>query len=314
VTPRYLKDVDVTDEVLRKYSVILYGGPAENAVTRKLIGDLPLAIEGDRIAIGPERFAAPGCAVQMIYPSPRNPRRYVTVFAATSPKGMYFCDRFSSEFDFCISDVRVLDDDTETRWGDLSLVMGSFDHRWRYDPNYVIKGDPELRATARPVVTPTVVSAKTDADRLYVSDLLETRAMGSFAQMRRDADWHYDPIRLGDKTYPKGIGVRTWNAACTAEYDIAGCGWKRLKATIGIHIKDPARLEEKHKKRTSIYFVVRGDGKQLFRSPVFRWDSKPLEMAVDVTGVKTLRLEVGQRSWRDNAADSVNWAGLRLEK
>jgi len=314
-TPRYLKDVDVTDDILNKYSVILYGGPAENALTRKLIGSLPLRIQGDRIAIGRERFEAPDCAVQMIYPNPHNPQRCVTVVAATSPQGMYFCDRFSDEFDFCISDVQVLkDEDVETRWGDLGVVMGSFDHNWQYNPDYVIRGNPELRAMARPALAPTVASSKTDANRLYVGDLIETRAMGAFVHMKHDADWHYDPIRLGGKTYAKGIGVNTWNTACVAEYDVADGGWRRLKATIGIDIKDPSKLEEKHKKRTGVYFAVRGDGKELFRSDVFRWDSGPADIDIDVTDVKTLELEVGRTSWRDNAADSVNWADLRLEK
>ncbi len=42
VTPRYLKDAEVTDEHLEKLSLVLVGGFNANAVTRKLAGKIPL--------------------------------------------------------------------------------------------------------------------------------------------------------------------------------------------------------------------------------------------------------------------------------
>jgi hypothetical protein len=58
---------------------------------------------------------------------------------------------------------------------------------------------------------------------------------------------------------------------------------------------------------------VRGDGKELYRSPPFGVDSKPLGLDVDIAGVKELELEVFNNR-RDSAAASVNWADARLTK
>ena len=84
-----------------------------------------------------------------------------------------------------------------------------------------------------------------------------------------------------------------------------------LHHTLG---KKPEELEQKEKDGTCDYFVVIGDGKELYHSPIFRWDYKPVEMDVDITGVKILELRVGNESTWYNVASSNNWANLRLEK
>jgi len=133
--------------------------------------------------------------------------------------------------------------------------------------------------------------------------------------MVRDRNWQGRAIKLGRMTYPGGIGVSVWHEPCTATYDLTGGGWKRLRAVIGIEIdRKPEDLQQKQKDGTRVYFVVRGDGKELYRSPTFRWDSGPVEMDVDVAGVRMLELEVANETTWHNAASSVNWAGIRLEK
>jgi hypothetical protein len=47
---------------------------------------------------------------------------------------------------------------------------------------------------------------------------------------------------------------------------------------------------------------------------VFRWDSKPAEMDVDIEGVKKLTLTVDNEVTWHNAATSVDWADIRLER
>ena len=116
------------------------------------------------------------------------------------------------------------------------------------------------------------------------------------------------------KAYAKGIGVQARREPSHIEYDIAGAGWSRLKATIGIELLDPSEGDPRHKERTSVYFVVLGDGKMLYRSPVFKRGTHPEEIDVDITGVKTLRLEVARKYQLGYLASSVNWADLRLEK
>ena len=56
-----------------------------------------------------------------------------------------------------------------------------------------------------------------------------------------------------------------------------------------------------------------GDGKELFQSEPFRWDSAPQEIDVNVDGVKVLRLEISGNAPR-KSLNSVDLADIRLEK
>lgn len=311
--PRYFTDTEITDDQLRRYSLLLYGGPDANAVTRKLIGRLPLKIASDAVTIGGQTFPATDAAVRFLYPNPLNPRRYVVIDAATSPDGMFQASHLPGHVDFAVTDARISTDD-DVPGEKLHIVTGTLNHKWEYEEAYVLRGDAALRAKAPRRKAPRHLTAKVDAKRLPLSEVLETKSAGSFGVMMRDLNWRGKPLRLGRKTYASGIGVSVWHEPCTASYGIADAGWARLRATLGIEIEDPAKLEPKQKDGTRVFFVVRGDGKPLYRSPTFRWDSKPVALDLDIAGVKTLELEVGNEVTWHSAASSVNWADLRLEK
>jgi len=312
VTPRYFLDTEITDEQIRTYSLLLFGGPADNLVTRKLAQYIALEVKPHWITLGGRVFAASDASLAMICPNPFRGDRYVTITAGNSPAGMYFANRLPGHVDFAIADGRTAEDG---QFEDLCVVAGRFDHNWQYNEKYITRGDEAARASAAARKAPSRLTAAVEDERLPLSELLETSASGSFAYMVRDRNWQGRPIALGQKTYAGGIGVSVWHEPCRATYDLAGGDWKRLRATIGIEIdRKPQELEQKQKDGTRVYFVVRGDGKELYRSPTFRWDSPPVEMDVDVSGVKTLELEVANETTWHNAASSVNWAGIRLEK
>ena len=93
-------------------------------------------------------------------------------------------------------------------------------------------------------------------------------------------------------------------------YDIGGAG-KRLRGEIGIEVRDKATPQDLD--MTHVFFVVSGDGKELYHSPEFTPTAKPVALDVDVTGVKQLRLEVNTQTPFD-AVGSADWADLRLER
>jgi len=314
VEPRYFLDRDVTDEHISKYSLILYGGPDENLVTRKLAKDLPIALGPDTITVGGQRFDAEDAAVAMAHPNPKNPERYVAVVAANSPRAMYFSNQLPWEFDFAInSPGRYKGEEEHVPGEKLGVVRGFFDHDWKYDEAYVDRGDPAYRAQVVPFKAPRRVMARCEDELLWLSELLETSASGSFRHMARDVNRQGDPIRLGGETYERGIAVDCWRQPCFAQYDLAGCGWKRLRAVIGIETWD--ELSDLNKENTLIVFRVLGDGRELYRSPTFRWNSDPVDIDVDIHGVKDLELRVANEVlMRHCAVSSVNWADLRLEK
>jgi enterochelin esterase-like enzyme len=312
VSPRYFKDTEITDEQVRKYSLILYGGPEDNAVTARLIKDIPLTIESGRITLDDRAFDAPDAAVRILYPHPLNDERHVAIIAANSAEAMFWADRMPDNVDFVIDDGRVGSENDYLR---RLVAWGRFDCNWRLNEKYLIAGDPGLRAKAGRFCAPSQLTLVTPQRRLYLGDVLETKAFGSFVRMMRNLNWQGRPMKLAGKTYAKGIAVECWREACKANYDLTDGNWKRLRATIGIEIDTKlADIKPEHREGTRVVFVVRGDGKELYKSPVFRIDSKPVNLDVDITGVKMLELEVLAGSRRDNIASSVDWADVRLEK
>jgi len=314
VKPRFFLDTEITDEQIGKYSLILFGGPDENLVTKKLIDQIPLRIESDSISISGQNFPAQNAGVSIIYPHPLNPDRYVVINASNSPDAMFFINRLPGNFDYSIAETRAIGS-SEIPFEKGCVVAGCFDYNWQYSDKYAMPGDSDMRDKAPIRKAPKYLTATVSDDKLMLSELLETKSAGSFTYMERDLNFEGKPLTLDGKTYESGIGVQVWHDPCWATYDLTDGDWKHLKATIGIELsKKPEELEQKEKDGTCNYFVVIGDGKELYRSPIFRWDSMPVEMDVDITGVKVLELQVGNESTWYNVASSNNWANLRLEK
>ena len=154
--PRVFKDTDVNEEDLNKYSLILYGGADDNLVT-KILGDkIPLKISPDEIELGGRKFQAKDAYVQMIYPSPYNPQRYVSVIGATSSAGMFFYNNNSSNYDFVIQDGSIPNNRLGRTQDKLYIASGSFDYNWQINNKLLRVGDEELRKTSpfRKVVLP----------------------------------------------------------------------------------------------------------------------------------------------------------------
>lgn len=147
-----------------------------------------------------------------------------------------------------------------------------------------------------------------------LSNLLETKAEGTFAAMRRNLNWDGKPISLGGETYTSGIAVNTADVPNWAEFDTSGGEWKRLRGVIGIEYTPEEDAPQLFRDTTNVSFIVAGDGKELYRSEPFRYGSEPRELDVDVTGVVKLRLEVAIAGPPWDAVASADWADLRLER
>ena len=312
--PRFFVDTEITEEQVRSYSLALFGGPGANAVTRRLIGDVPLELTAESVTIDGQEFKGRDLSVSMLYPHPLNADRYVGIAAGTSPRAMYLTRGFNDSLDFVVTDGRL------PEWGDeaslerLAVVSGFFDHNWRYNSSFAVFGDRRARVGAVRRKAPIHVTGALDQPRLMLSDLAEVHAGGRFTSVRRDKNWIGQPIRLGGAVHNSGLGVHIWHDPCFIVYDIEGGDWGRLRGTIGLETREGAELLGKEKGGTKAAFQVKGDGKVLYDSPVFQWDTPPSELDVDVDGVKKLELLVIRKADWHNAATSINWADLRLEK
>lgn len=161
VAPRVFTDAELSDTDAGRFSLLLIGGPADNALAKRLAHRLPLAIEPDAVVIDGTRFAVENGAVGIISPSPLNPERYLGVVAGTSAGGLWFwdpSDTTSGDWDFFVIDGRTAGATALAEPGFFPergrVVSGLFDGRWRYSEASTIRGDAHLRGRATVAAPP----------------------------------------------------------------------------------------------------------------------------------------------------------------
>jgi hypothetical protein len=148
-TPRVFLDTAITDADLKRYSLILIGGADANRVTAKFASKVPLRISADLVRIDGQEFKTRDAAVQMLYPNPANPERYLWIFAGTSSGGMYFTEANPSrtiQWDYVVVDGHVAAFKQSVSPEDLRVVSGTFDYNWRHASALQVPGDAAARA------------------------------------------------------------------------------------------------------------------------------------------------------------------------
>lgn len=156
--PRVFKDTEISQADMAKYSLLLLGGPDANQVAARMADRLPIRISPERITLDGHAFPVKDAAVQMLYPNPVNPQRYVLLAAGTSTDGMYFCN----PLDGGIEDFRIVDGRVPVQGqivSPLAMQIGSgmFDPSWRFSESLLLKGDEEARAKGRLLKRPKAV-------------------------------------------------------------------------------------------------------------------------------------------------------------
>jgi dienelactone hydrolase len=158
VRPRLLRDTDISAAEQQAYSLLLLGGPADNAVAAKLAAQLPLEVTRDTVTVDGRRFTTTDAVAQMIYPHPLNDRRYLLLVQPTSAAGLRFwnpqqywhaLNGFPMNFwDWTIVDGRHVMQESglfpDRGW----VAAGVFDIHWKRNDAFTVPGDPELRARA----------------------------------------------------------------------------------------------------------------------------------------------------------------------
>jgi dienelactone hydrolase len=156
-SPRVFQDTEIKDADMAKYSLLLVGGPEANRATAQLAAKLPLQIAANQVTIDGKTFAATDAAVQMLYPNPLNPERYVWIAAGTSTDGMYFTalsPQGLSEWDYVVVDGRIPAYKQSASSLDTKVVSGMFDYNWRFSDSLARPGDAGVRAKGRQVHRP----------------------------------------------------------------------------------------------------------------------------------------------------------------
>jgi beta-galactosidase len=129
----------------------------------------------------------------------------------------------------------------------------------------------------------------------------ETTYFDSPRPYRTDRSQGGRPLRLGGRTFTRGLGV---HARSVLTYALGG-SYTTFAATIGI--------DSEVGNGGSVVFRVVGDERTLYESPVMRGGDAPVPVSVDLAGVLLLRLEALEAE-NANIADHANWAEARLLK
>jgi poly(3-hydroxybutyrate) depolymerase len=147
--PRVKKDIDVTDEDMKMYSLILFGGAEDNSITKKISEKIPFKVMNDEIRVDDKTFKVKDAILCTAYPNPFNRERYIGIIAATSGTGMSFFDirrREQFQFDFIIADAKIPLYSIGAKDNKILIASGFFNHNWKIDESYLQTGDEKLRA------------------------------------------------------------------------------------------------------------------------------------------------------------------------
>lgn len=156
--PRVFKDKEMSEADMARYSLLLVGGPGENLVTARLIHQLPFTVSAEGFVIGGKSFPAKDAVLNLIYPNPLNPERYVRVVAPTSTESMYLVeDNFANFrdpespylFDFIIQDPRLSVAGLVASPEQVRILSGYFDSHWQLSDALLVRGDEAVRAKCR---------------------------------------------------------------------------------------------------------------------------------------------------------------------
>ena len=153
--PRTIKDVDVTEADMKKYSLYLFGGPEENKISKQIFEKTPFRMTDSTITIDGRTFKAHDAVLNAVYPNPYNHERYVDIVAATSRNGFYFFDPVNNELsanDYTIIDGKIPVHSLGATGDKIRIAAGLFDYNWSINDSLLNVGDEMMRSKCPSVV------------------------------------------------------------------------------------------------------------------------------------------------------------------
>jgi alpha-galactosidase len=137
---------------------------------------------------------------------------------------------------------------------------------------------------------------------VWLDELKIEKTYQAMGKPQRNKSTVGNPLSIGGVKFERGLG--TWSE--TVLYIRLDGGSTRFSASVGV---DDGVIKSKV---ASVEFFVIGDGKRIWESGVMLAGQQPKTFSVDVTGMKSLVLQVG---WAGNYRfeDHANWADAKFE-
>jgi hypothetical protein len=174
-------DTEVTEEMMRRSHLVLYGTPGANGVLERMASSLPISVTSEGVRVGETLYDGRGVGTRFVYPNPLvsdgRGGRYVIVQAAPTTDGV----RRGHNLPDFLPDWVVYDASTTGSRARLisgrggQIAMGYFDRFWRLAETPAVLGTLEPRspwdeacaevagADEGPLATLDVVLAQLDA-------------------------------------------------------------------------------------------------------------------------------------------------------
>lgn len=130
---RVVADTEVTDAMMRRSHLVLYGTPGSNSVLERIADQLPIRVTSAGVTVGSTLHPGADVGTRFIHPNPLSPERYVIVQAGATPEAV---SRGHNLPDFVPDYVVYNGASTATRPRLITgrapqLAMGFFDRYWR---------------------------------------------------------------------------------------------------------------------------------------------------------------------------------------
>lgn len=121
------RDTEISPEDMEYAHLILIGSPESNAILARIDDKLSIRLEGESVLMGDKRFTGEHVGLNLIYPDPLNPDRYVLVRAGVNWRGTKVVPRLERR----PPDYVVFDGEYEKMgWASFNAAR-FFDGRWK---------------------------------------------------------------------------------------------------------------------------------------------------------------------------------------
>jgi len=265
--PRMKSDEEVSDADIADFNLFLFGGADVNGVTRRLAGKIPVRIDGEGVHVGDRTYSGDDIGAVLCYPNPLNQQRMVALVAGTTPAALFQAyDRSRlwlgphdgvAWFDYAVFDSRTATPDSFT-------ALGFYDNDWQLPQAKAASsgggmswtGDTVTRDRLLPQSFPVLARAdEAEETAVVLSDVMPLTMDQAVGAVGFDRSAAGRPIRLGDRAFEKGLGIR---APSSLSFALGG-RFDQFAATVGLtegasHSQAP---------NGGVVFEVWGDGRQL---------------------------------------------------
>ncbi len=303
--PRVAADSEVTDDDIGRYNLLLFGGPAVNSVTQRVMQDLPVEISVDEaVKIGGRVYRGRSTGLMMCRPNPLSPGHMVGLVAGATPAALYQAYfRTGLWFNWGVYDEYKWFDyavfDSRTAGPETFLTAGFFDNAWNLASGSQSPAGGGASWTAAPGAVAGILpqafpllgsAADAQAAKVSLSDVRPLTIDQYRGAVGFDRSYTGEEIRLGDRSFAKGLGIRPPSAISFA----LGRRFGRFSAAVGLTRGSNEQVSAARRAAEGVTFEVWGDGLPLSTSPIAAWQE-------------------GRQSWTTITADVRNVSILTLK-